>query len=137
MLRVADIMMADPVCADARHSVVEVARLMRDHGLEQVPVCEDERYVGMVCHTDVVNRCVADGLDPATTPVGSVVEPGDPSVAHDAPAEEALLTVLHTGQRCLAVLEDGRLVGTVSHAALVQALPDETVDGILAVVSRG
>ncbi|GGF41384.1 hypoxic response protein 1 [Marmoricola endophyticus] len=135
MLRVAEIMQPDPVCADARTDVVQVARLMRDHGLDQVPVCRGGAYVGMVCLVDVVHHCVAAGLDPATTPVSDVVPADDARAQAETSAEEALLTVLHTGQRCLAVLSGEQLAGTLSYADLVRALPDETVSGILAVVS--
>lgn len=136
MLRVAEIMQVAPPCVDASDSVVIVARAMNEHGLDQLPVCQDGAFLGMVSQVDIVQRCVAAGLDPAQTPIARLVDPDPDALQADAPAEEALLMILHTGRRCLPVVQGDRLVGTLTHADLVEALPEETVSGILAVVSR-
>lgn len=135
MIRVGELMQVDPPCVDAADSVVVVARTMDQHGLDLLPVCRDGGFVAMVSQGDIVSRCVAAGLDPSRTPVADLVDRDPVSVQVDTPAEEALLTVLHTGRRCLAVLRGERLAGTLSQADLVDALPDETVSGILAVVA--
>lgn len=135
MIRVGLLMQVDPPCVDVADSVVELARTMDEHGLDLLPVCRDGSFLTMVSQADIVSRCVAAGLDPNHTPVAQLVDHDPVSVQVDTPAEEALLTILHTGRRCLAVLRGERLVGTVSQADLVEALPDETVSGIIAVVA--
>src|SRR4029453_14250640 len=57
-------------------SVKEIARLMRKHDIGAIPIGENDRLVGMVTDRDIVCRCVAKGLDIATTLARGVMSKG-------------------------------------------------------------
>ena len=54
-------------------SVLEAAHVMSDRGLGAVLVLEEGRLVGIFTERDVLRRVVADGRDPAATPLGTVM----------------------------------------------------------------
>jgi hypothetical protein len=54
-------------------SVVELAKLMREHDIGAIPIGENDRLVGMVTDRDIVCRCIAAGLDVNTATAGDVM----------------------------------------------------------------
>src|SRR4051812_35587586 len=66
MLRVMDIMTANPVCCTAETSLEDVAQMMRDADCGEIPVIDSERTrtpIGVVTDRDIVCRAVAQGKD--------------------------------------------------------------------------
>lgn len=56
------------------HTVAEAARMMRDLGVGALPVCgDDDRLHGVITEQDVVRRCVAEGVDPATRTAAELI----------------------------------------------------------------
>ncbi|RDI51147.1 CBS domain-containing protein [Nocardia mexicana] len=105
-------------------SVAEAARRMRDFGVGALPVQDSFGVpIGIVTDRDLAVKCVAAGLNPQQTAVGSVAT--DPLVTADADSPVAhVLDVMrrHRIHR-LPVLEDNRLIGIVTEADLARSLP--------------
>jgi CBS domain-containing protein len=125
--KIRDVMTPNPVALDATATVLDTARAMRDGDFGSVVIIEEERVIGIVTDRDIVVRALAEGHDPAVTPVGEicsrelhVVPPGD-SVA------VAMRVMRENAVRRLPVVKDGRLVGIVSLGDLVKLRDRDSV----------
>ena len=106
-------------------TVADAARLMRETGLGFLPVCNGEnKVVGVLTDRDLVVKAMALGLDPARTPVTSLMSQpavtcfidGDLGMAEDLMAEEQK-------SRIVLVDGDGRVAGVLSIADIVERAP--------------
>ncbi len=61
------------VSVGAQASVLDAVRLMADNGLGAVLVRNGEEVLGIFTERDVLRRIVAQGVDPAVTPVSAVM----------------------------------------------------------------
>lgn len=104
--------------ADAR----EAARMMRHHQVGSLLVTRNGTYVGIFTETDLARRVVAPGLDPATTPVGSVMSSPLATIESREPLVEAWHLMHTCGVRHLAVTADKEIVGVLSSRDLLQPI---------------
>jgi CBS domain-containing protein len=109
-----DVMTKRVECADPFDSVHAVARKMKDLDVGSIPVCENDRLVGMVTDRDLVIRCLAEGLDPNTW-TRDVMTPDVVYAYDDQPLEVAeRMMQLRQIRRLLVLDRTKRLVGIVS-----------------------
>lgn len=114
-MKVHEIMTAHARCAGPDNTLVEAAGLMRELDVGALPVCDDDRLVGIVTDRDIVLRSTADGRDPNTTAVRDVMSPGIISVSAEQEVEEVVRMMEEKQIRRLPVVNrEGRLVGIVS-----------------------
>jgi CBS domain-containing protein len=95
-------------------SVAEAVEAMNRHRVGSILVVDQGRLTGIFTERDVLRRIVGQGLDPWTTEVAGVMTSGVITISPEASIEDAAL--LFTEKRCrhLPVVDDGRLVGTIS-----------------------
>ena len=157
-LTAADIMTRDVVTARPEDSVAEVAKLLTDHEISAVPVCDEQgNPLGMVSEGDLMRpfgkenalkrawwlNVLAEGTELAPAFVDYVrldhrkvrdlmVAPVITAPAHASVPEIADLLARHRIKR-VPVVRDGRVVGIVSRADVIHALaktPDDVVEPI-------
>lgn len=138
-------------------TILEAAKIMLKHHVSGLPVLDSAgKLVGIVSEGDFIRRSEIGTqrkrgrwlrflLGTSATATDYVRENGrkvaevmtaDPvTVAEDAPLEEIVKTMESRGVKRLPVMKDGRLVGIVSRANLLQAvaslardIPDPTAD---------
>ena len=115
MLRPLAVMMSRDIRAiRAEATLVEVARLMQSSRVGALLVTDGSQYVGVVSETDLVRKAMAEGLDPAQTPVRSIMSSPVITIEIDRSAHEASDLMAEKGIRHLAVTQDGPIVGLVS-----------------------
>jgi CBS domain-containing protein len=123
---VRDGMLSDPAALGADASAQEAAEhLVRPDVRAVLVVDGDGTLVGVVTPDSLVERVVAAGLDPRSTPVSAAVR--DPQLVLDADAS------LDDGYRLLEeaeverapVLEHGRLVGVLSRSVVQRRLAED------------
>ncbi len=102
------------VVASPATRVLDAARQMRMSQVGAVLVVQGERLVGIFTERDALNRVMAEGRDPAATPLAEVMTPDPATVAVDETLGYALLLMHERGFRHLPVLENGRPVGVIS-----------------------
>lgn len=113
--RVRDVMTPDPVTLDGQTPVAEATRAMRDAGIRDVMITHSAEPQGLLTDRDVVVRALAEGRDPATTPVGECCSSdGLVTTSPDTSPDEAIALMRRNTIRRLPVVEDGRPVGMVS-----------------------
>ncbi len=122
---VRDVMTFDPVALEARTSVTEAARKMKERDIGDVIVLDGDRLCGVVTDRDIVVRALAEDRDPNGTNLGEIcsrelvtVSPGDDlMVAGRLMRENAV--------RRMPVVEGGKPVGIISMGDLaVERDPD-------------
>jgi CBS domain-containing protein len=132
-----EIMTEDAECARANEMLDDAARKMRDLGVGALPICgEDDRLQGVITDRDIVVRCVAEGGDPASTPVTELAEGKPVTIGADDPVDLALRTMIEHGVRRLPVIDGDRLVGMVSQADVARETTPEQAGELVAALSR-
>lgn len=102
-------------CVGPENTLVEAAGLMREMDVGALPVCEEDRLIGILTDRDIVLRGTADGRDPNATNVRELMSSSVMSVRADQSVEEAVRVMEDRQIRRLPVIgRDGRLVGIVS-----------------------
>src|SRR5947209_10896530 len=74
-MKVKEIMDPRVAVVHADTTVQEAAEKMKDLDVGPLPVCENDRLVGMVTDRDITVRAVAEGHDPWTDHVRDVMTP--------------------------------------------------------------
>ena len=89
-------------------------------------VIDEGRLVGVFTERDVLKRVVGAGVDPTRTRVAEVMTANVITVSPDATVEQAM--VIFTEKRCrhLPVIEQGRLVGTISIGDITRWMADSS-----------
>jgi len=131
-LTVKDLMTTDVTTLPAQTPLREAAQVMRTRDIGDVVVAEGEKLIGLVTDRDIVVRAIADGADPATTVVGSIVSTELVTVRpEDSAADAARLMRDRAVRRVLVVEEAGGLAGILSIGDLAADIdPDSVLGGI-------
>ncbi|MER7811202.1 CBS domain-containing protein [Streptomyces sp900116325] len=125
-----DIMTGGVQCVGAHESLFEVAKTMRDLGVGCVPICGDNnRLTGLITDRDIIVKCCAEGIDPATVQAGSL-NAKIHWIDAEADAAEVLTTMEEHQIKRLPVIDvkgGHRLVGMITEADLAKNLSDEQI----------
>lgn len=129
-MQVSDVMTREVECTRPNATLREVARRMSELEIGPMPVCDQDRLVGMITDRDITVRALAEGSDPDTTRVRDVMTQGVFYCFGDQDVSEAAQTMKDKQVRRLAVLDrDKRLVGIVSLGDLAVVTHDEELVG--------
>ncbi|MFJ7155605.1 CBS domain-containing protein [Streptomyces sp. NPDC101118] len=135
-LRARDIMTAGVQCCGEHQTLLDAARMMRDLDVGCLPICgDDQRLQGLITDRDIVMKCCAEGLDPATMKCGELAGTLH-WVSAEASAQEAVDTMeVHQIKRLpvIDVSNGHRLIGMITEANVAKNLSDAE---IAAFVSR-
>lgn len=113
-MRVKDIMTKDVASLNPEDSTERAAQLMKQYDIGSIPVCRQQKVVGIVTDRDIALRSVAAGQDPRRQKVREIMSPspavGDPEMdVHDAARVMSEKQV-----RRLPIVDQGNLVGVVA-----------------------
>ena len=108
------IMTPAPAAIRPDQPVTDAARIMRDQGIGTVLVVEDGELTGLLTDRDIVVRAIAEGLDPAATPVGQICSRDLTTVRPDEDADAAVARMREHGVRRVPVVAEGSPVGILS-----------------------
>lgn len=111
---VREVMTSPPITLEPSTSLVDAARAMRDDDVGAVVVAADDQVQGLVTDRDIVVRCIADGRDPATTPVAEVITSDLATLSPSDPVGVAVQRMRELAVRRLPVVDQGRPVGIVA-----------------------
>jgi len=123
---VRDIMTASVACVAPDDTIQDAARKMRDLDVGPMPVCGDDRLVGMLTDRDITVRATAEGRDPGTTRVRDVMTEDLIFCFEDDDIDAAARKMRDNQVRRLLVLNANmRLVGIVALADLATETTDK------------
>jgi signal-transduction protein with cAMP-binding, CBS, and nucleotidyltransferase domain len=113
--RVAEVMTGHPTTLPATTTIGDAARAMRDHGIGDVIVVdEDHRLCGIVTDRDIVVRAVADSRGPEEVRLSAICSRDVATVEPDTSLQDALSLMRLRALRRLPVVEAGRPIGVLS-----------------------
>ncbi|HEY7117552.1 MAG TPA: CBS domain-containing protein [Tepidisphaeraceae bacterium] len=108
----------------------EVAQKMRSMDVGAIPVCENEKLIGMITDRDITVRAVAQGQDPRTACARDAMSAGLVYCYEDEDVEEAARLMEQQQIRRLPVLDrNKRLAGIVSLGDLVTRQQNQRLGG--------
>jgi len=129
--KVRDVMIPAVVTIEPSATLVDAARRMKDANVGVLPIVDGGILRGIVTDRDLVVRAMADGVDPARTPVGDCATRDLVCARPDSSIEDAMEVMADCQVGRLPVVDhDDRLVGilTLSSMALRSRESDEALD---------
>lgn len=130
---IGDVMTVAPATVASGTSVADAARVMRDNDVGALIVLEEAEVAGVVTDRDLVVRAIAQGRDPATTPVSEVCSTDVTAIESRRPVEEGVRLMRERDVRRLPVVEEGKPVGILSIGDVaVERDPDSVLADISA-----
>ena len=115
-MKVKEIMTRDIDVVSPETTLRDAAERMNSLDVGVLPVCDNDRLVGMITDRDITVRATADGLDPFATQVGEVMSKDELiTCGEDEDVEAATQKMRDKRVRRLPVLgDDRRLVGILA-----------------------
>ena len=95
-------------------TVLQAANLMNDRNIGGVVVLDGDRLAGIFTERDVLRRVVAQGLDPATTPVAEVMTTPVITCRPELGLDDCATLMTTRGVRHLPVDDGTGLTGVVT-----------------------
>ena len=110
-------------------TVREAAQRMRSRDVGSLPVCDGTRLLGMITDRDITVRAIADGRDPASTPVREAMTPDVVYAFEDDDLPKVARLMQDKQIRRLPVVNhEKKLVGIVALADVARA-GDDSLSG--------
>jgi len=129
-MRVSEVMTRGVECIPPNATLQEAAAKMKSLDIGPLPVCDNDRLVGMVTDRDITVRATAEGEAPTNVRVRDVMTPGVVYCFEDAPVGDAAHLMQQKQVRRLVVLNrDKRMVGIVSLGDLAVEAGDTPMAG--------
>ena len=129
-MQVKEVMTRGAECVAPDATLQEAAQKMKGLDVGPLPVCDNNRLVGMLTDRDITVRAVAEGKDPRTTRVRDAMTEG---IAYcfeeDDVADAARLMKERQIRRLVVLNRDKRLAGIVSLGDLAVETGDEHLAG--------
>jgi CBS domain-containing protein len=153
MVLARDIMIRHPYCVAPYHSLSHAAQVMREHGVEGLPVADDDQcVVGMVTETDLFRkkgglpfslvrmpdlmvewhmprRLVEAYAVAGARCVSEVMSAPPVTVEETEPAVQIARVMVERNIKRVPITCDGRLVGVVTRMELLRLLAGEAGGG--------
>lgn len=129
-MQVKDVMTRRVECVSPDTTLQEAANKMKELDIGPLPVCENDRLVGMITDRDITVRSVSDGSDPWTDKVREAMTPGIIYCFEDDDvAEASRLMKVKQVRRLVVPDRNKRMVGIVSLGDLAVKTGDDALSG--------
>lgn len=113
-MKVRDVMTKSVTSIRPDATIKDAAQMMQQHNIGSIPVVDANGLVGIVTDRDIVVRNIADGQDPATTPVKNVMTSQVTTVTPEEDVHAISQMMASRQIRRIPVVENQQLVGMVS-----------------------
>ncbi len=117
--------------------VGDIASTMKQEDIGFMPVVDGEVLIGVITDRDIVVSCIAEGHDPRAETAEHLMKREVTTIGPDEELEDAGRMMEREQIRRLPVVENGRLVGVLSHGNLVQATKNKIAERATEGVTRG
>jgi CBS domain-containing protein len=129
-MKVNEVMTRGATCTQPEATLQEAAERMKSLDVGALPVCQDDRLVGMLTDRNIAVRSVAEGQDPWTDRVRDIMTPEVFYCFEDQDVNVVAEMMQAKQVRRLPVLNrDKRLVGIVSLGDLAVRTGNELLAG--------
>jgi CBS domain-containing protein len=131
---VASLLQEDVVSVESGAKVSEAVGIMVQKSVRNIFVMRKGAPEGLIRDWDIVRRVVAPKLNPETVKVDEVMCSPVASVKADAELSEIAAVMAESGVRRILVVEDGKLLGTITAGSLLNTVshfPDKNTREVL------
>jgi CBS domain-containing protein len=136
-MKVKDIMTKSVAYVNPSSTVIDAAKLMQQHNVGSIPVCDQGGIVGIVTDRDIIVRNVASGKNPQQTAVRDVMTQNVLTVNPDMEMDEVTKMMASCKIRRVPVVDHNNLVGIVALGDVaIDAKYDTEVADTLTEISR-
>jgi len=137
-MNIKDIMTTEVQVLEPNDTLQTAAQKMRGHDIGLLPICDNDRLVGVVSDRDLAIRATAEGLDPKSTKVSQIKSDDVAYCFDDQSVDEAARVMQERQIRRLVVLDrkDKRMVGIVALGDVATNGTAKTAGEVLEVVSE-
>ncbi|MGY2060399.1 CBS domain-containing protein, partial [Nocardia gipuzkoensis] len=114
------------------------AQVMRNLDVGALPICNEDRLIGMLTDRDIVIRCVAEGHDPSQVRAGNLAQGTPRWVDADTEVSEVLeLMEAHQIKRVPVIDKKNgkRLIGMICESDLARTIDDKQLARFISSVS--
>jgi CBS domain-containing protein len=122
---VRDAMVPEPGALDGSATAQAAGERLSDPAVRAVLVCEDGKLTGVITRKTLVQKVVAPGRDPKTTPVREIAEPPLFTLDASVDLDDAFHALEEHDLERVPVVEDGKLVGILSRTVLQRRLAED------------
>lgn len=113
-MKVRDVMTSSVDWLTPDTSVVEVAQLMKKDDVGSIPICSENRLIGIVTDRDIVLKVVATAGNTTNISAKDIMSEDIISVSADQDVHEAANLMSRNQIRRLPVVENGELMGILA-----------------------
>ena len=113
-MKVREVMTSSVDWVTPETSVVEVAKLMKKDDVGSIPICTQNKLIGIITDRDIVLKVVAAGGDTNNTSAKEIMSKDIKSVTSNQDVHEAADLMSKYQIRRLPVVEQGKLVGILA-----------------------
>ena len=113
-MKIEDLMTTKVASLNPEDTVEDAAKLMKQYNIGALPICADEKVVGIITDRDIALRSSAKGENVQKQSVRDIMTSNPVLGRPDMEAQEAARVMSAKQIRRLPVVENGNLVGMVS-----------------------
>ncbi len=113
-MKIGDIMTKSVVCVKPEDTVKTAACSMKEHDIGSVPVCDENKIIGIVTDRDIVLRVISEEKDCNCVKVRDVMTSNPVVGSPNMKVEEAARIMGERQIRRLPIEENNKFVGMVS-----------------------
>lgn len=135
-MKIKELMTPNPAFCAPDAKLENVVKLMIEHNCGVIPICENDRIVGVVTDRDIACRGFLQGKNPLDIPVRDIMTKLIFTVAENDSIDAALNAMQEHHVRRLPVTRDGKLAGIISMADLVSFIPTVKLASLVTAVSQ-
>ena len=133
-MTVRDAMCDHPRCVPGHTEIIDAARLMATLNVGSLPICADDRLVGIVTDRDITTRFVAH--EARHRHISAIMTHDPVTIAPDESLEHAQRVMAQYQLRRLPVCDDdGHVVGILSQADIARHATREDTGALLEAIS--
>jgi CBS domain-containing protein len=114
IMKVKDIMSKEIACLNSEDSIQKAAEMMKEHDIGSIPVCNQNKIIGIVTDRDITLRTVATAQNPTQQKVGDIMTSNPVVGRPEMDVDDAVSIMSHRQIRRLPIVENDSLVGIVS-----------------------
>ncbi len=103
-------------------TVSGAAKLMRKNNVSSLLITEKDKYSGILTEKDIINKVVAEGLNPEDVKVGEIMSTPLITISHKESIEKAAKLMIRKEIRRLALMDGETVVGIITETDFTKKL---------------
>jgi CBS domain-containing protein len=137
-MKVRDVMTSSVDWVGPSTSVAEVAKLMKKDDVGSIPICDNNKVLGIITDRDIVLNAVASGKDCNSTSAKDIMSKNVVSVSSNQDVHEAADMMSKYQIRRLPVIDQDKLVGILAIGDLaIESIHVNEAGDALSDISQG